>query len=101
METTSTRYIEKSLMKKEKSSKAPFGGFADRCMICKIFKFYLKKLSLHIKMIENECCEWGPCLYTPVYYLSYSIRTLESYGKDPMEILFQGGGGASEATLIP
>ena len=68
-------------------------------------------------MMENECCEWGPCLYTPVYYLFYSIRTLESYGKDPMEILFQrggggggggrggggggGGAGASEATLIP
>ena len=49
-------------------------------------------------MIENECCEWGPCLYTPVYYLFHSIRTSESYGKDPMEILFQG---ASEATLIP
>ena len=43
--------------------------------------------------MENECCEWGPCLYTPVYYLFYSIRTLESYGKDPMEILFQRGGG--------
>ena len=49
METTSTRYIEKSLMKKQKSSKAPFGGFADPCMICKIFKFYLKKLSFYIK----------------------------------------------------
>jgi len=85
-------------MKKEKSGKAPFGGSADPYMICKIFKFHLKKLSLHIKNDGNECCEWGPCLYTPVYYLFHSIRTLESYGKDPMEILFQG---ASEATLIP
>ena len=49
METTSTWYIEKSLMKKEKSSKAPFGDSADPYMICKIFKFHLKKLSLHIK----------------------------------------------------
>ena len=54
-------------------------------------------------MMENECCEWGPCLYTPVYYLFYSIRTLESYGKDPSGNFVSGGGGAgaSEATLIP
>ena len=51
--------------------------------------------------MENECCEWGPCLYTPVYYLFYSIRTLESYGKDPMEILFQRGGGGGLGQANP
>ena len=92
METTSTRYIEKSLMKKEKSSKAPFGGFADRCMICKIFKFYFKKVSLHIKNDGKRVLRVGTVF---VYASVLPILFHTNIGK--LWYCFRGGGGLGQA----